>query len=176
MFKSYIPFLYAKSIYEIPPIFFSKTLKVKYILIDLDNTLDSYKLMTPTDIARDYIKSLILEGLIPIIVSNNRGKRVKSYAEALGLTYLSKACKPFAFKINKFISLNNISKSDIIFIGDQMMTDVKACHRARIRIILTEKIVKEDQWTTHINRLIDRIIRHYHKRKGNLKNWREYHG
>ena len=39
--------------------------------------------------------------------------------------------------------------------------------------ILTDKIVKEDQPTTHFNRLFDRPIRRHLKRKGKLIDWRE---
>ena len=60
-----------------------------------------------------------------------------------------------------------------MLVGDQMMTDVLAGKHAGIRVVLTEKIVKEDQFTTHFNRLIDRPIRRHHRKKGNLRNWRD---
>ena len=48
MFKSFIPFAHANSIYEINPEFFVKH-GVKVLFIDLDNTLDSYKAFTPKE-------------------------------------------------------------------------------------------------------------------------------
>ena len=52
------------------------------------------------------------------------------------------------------------------------MTDVIAARGAKIRVVLTEKVVKEDQWTTHINRIFDRPIRRHLRKKGKLVDWR----
>ena len=76
---------------------------VEVLLIDLDNTLDSYKLYHPTKKAKRLMKSLIENGIKPVIVSNNRGKRVSTYAGDLGVEYVNSCRKPFAFKINAFI-------------------------------------------------------------------------
>ena len=70
------PFAHAKSIYEIDIDFFKK-MNVEVLLIDLDNTLDSYKLYHPTKKSKRLMKSLIAAGIKPVIVSNNRGKSKK---------------------------------------------------------------------------------------------------
>ena len=111
-----------------------------------------------------------------MIISNNRGKRVRTYANDLGLPYLHSAAKPFGFKIRRFIKENGWDPKDIMFVGDQMITDVAAAKRAGLRVILTDKIVKEDQWTTHFNRFFGRKIRKYHKKRGTLISWREMYG
>jgi predicted HAD superfamily phosphohydrolase YqeG len=64
-------------------------------------------------------------------------------------------------------------KKDTILIGDQLLTDVFVANRLGIRVILTEKLVKEDQWTTRFNRMIDKPLRRYLKKKQKLKSWRE---
>ena len=56
MFKSFIPFAHATSIYEIE-IDFYKRHGVKTLFIDLDNTLDSYKASAPKQNALDYISA-----------------------------------------------------------------------------------------------------------------------
>ena len=63
-----------------------------------------------------------------------------------------------------------------MLVGDQLMTDTLAAKGAHIRIVLTEKIVKEDQFTTHFNRLLDRPIRKHLKKKGKLLDWRIIYG
>ncbi len=175
MKKKYVPYAVADSIYEIDIDFF-KQQGVKILLMDLDNTLDSYKLYHPTDRARKLIEDLRKEDILPIIVSNNRGKRVSTYANDLNVEYINSAAKPFGFKINKFIKNKGWNKDDMMFVGDQMVTDVRAANRVGLRIILTNKIVKEDQWTTHINRILGRRLRKYHQKKGNLINWRSIYG
>ena len=57
-------------------------------------------------------------------------------------------------------------------IGDQTVTDIACGNRARIKTVLTDKIVKEDQPTTHFNRLFDRPIRRKLARKNLLRDWR----
>ena len=172
MFKSFIPFAHAQSIYEIDPDFFVRQ-GVKTLFMDLDNTLDSYKARKPKQETKELIARLKEHGLTPIVISNNKAKRVSGYADELGIEYLASARKPFAKRILNEISSRGLSKADVMLVGDQMMTDVLAGKNAGIRVVLTEKVVKEDQFTTHFNRLIDRPIRKYHRKRNNLKDWRE---
>lgn len=175
MKNKYVPFAVAKSIYDIE-IDFYKQQGVKILLMDLDNTLDSYKLYHPTERAVELVKKIEQADITPVIVSNNKGKRVSTYANDLGVMYINSAAKPFGFKIRKYIKQHSWDVKDIMLVGDQMITDVAAAKRVGIRVILTEKIVKEDQWTTHINRIFGRRIRKYHKKKGNLIDWRTIYG
>ena len=169
------PFAHAKSIYEIDISFF-KAMGVEVLLIDLDNTLDSYKLFHPTDKAKDLIKRLIDNDIKPVIVSNNRGKRVSTYAGDLQIDYINSCRKQFAKKINAYIKERNWDKNKMMLVGDQMMTDVVAANRAGLRVVLTDKLVKEDQWTTHINRIFGRPIRKKKKKKGRMPDWRTMYG
>ena len=84
--------------------------------------------------------------------------------------------KPFGFRIKKFLKQHGWEKDDVMLVGDQMITDVAAAKAVGIRVILTDKIVKEDQWTTRFNRIFGRRIRKYHKKRGNLISWRTIYG
>ena len=160
---------------KIPSPTYSKN-NVQLLLIDLDNTLDSYRLYEPTDRAVQLIESIKKTGVVPVVVSNNRGKRVGTYADALGVEYIYSAHKPFSRRIKKFLREKGVPVENSMLVGDQMMTDVLAAKGAHLRIVLTEKIVKEDQWTTHINRLFDRPIRKHLNKKGKLPDWRTKYG
>ena len=72
--------------------------------------------------------------------------------------------------------LANYKPEETMLVGDQLMTDVLAGRGAHIRVMLTEKVVKEDQFTTHFNRLLDRPIRKHLKKKGKLPDWRTKYG
>lgn len=171
MFKRFIPFAHAQSIYEIGVDFFVRN-GVKTLFIDLDNTLDSYRATSPQERTVNKVKELRDAGITPVIISNNKARRVCVYADKLGIEYLASARKPFSKKIKQEIARRGLTNDDVMLVGDQMMTDVLAAHGAKIRVVLTEKVVKEDQWTTHINRLMDRPIRRYHRKRGNLVDWR----
>lgn len=171
MFKRFIPFAHAQSIYEIDFEFFKRN-GVKTLFVDLDNTLDSYKAKEPKERTINLVKGLRNAGITPVIISNNKAHRVCGYADKLGVEYLPSARKPFFKKIKAEIARRNLKNDDVMLVGDQMMTDVLAAHGAKIRVVLTEKVVKEDQWTTHINRILDRPIRRYHRKRNNLIDWR----
>ena len=171
MLKVRIPFAHAKSIYEIDGAFFTK-LGVKYVLADLDNTLDSYRTKLPTKQAIELKERLAKDGIELIIVSNNTGNRVSTYANALGVRFLNSVGKPFASRLLKKLAKLNIKKEEVIMIGDQVVTDITCANRAKIKSVLTDKIVKEDQITTRFNRLFDRPLRRSLKRKNLLVDWR----
>ena len=122
------------------------------------------------------IEEIKNSGIIPIVVSNNTGKRVGQYAESLNIEYLCSARKPFSSRIKKLLIKKNVSVENAMLVGDQMITDVLAAKGAHLRVVLTEKIVKEDQFTTHFNRLFDRPIRKHLRKKGKLPDWRTKYG
>ena len=172
MFKKFIPYAHSQSIYEIEMDFYKRN-GIKTLFMDLDNTLDSYRAREPKPQTIEYVSELKKNDITPIIISNNKAKRVSGYANLLGVEFLSSARKPFSRRIKAEIARRNLKKDEVMLVGDQLMTDVLAAKGAGIKVVLTEKLVKEDQWTTHINRLIDRPIRKYHKKRNNLINWRE---
>lgn len=172
MLKRFIPFAHAQSIFEIDLEFYTK-LGIKYVFVDLDNTLDSYKQKTPLEPAFKLKKELESKGIEMIIVSNNTGERVQKYSKELGVKHWSNLGKPFAIRIKKIMKRLNINKDEVIMIGDQIVTDISCANGAKIKSVLTEKLVKEDQPTTKFNRLFDNPLRRKLKRKNLLKDWRQ---
>ena len=175
MFNKFIPFAHAQSIYEVPNDFYLNN-GVKLLLIDLDNTLDSYRCRVPSERAISKVREIKETGVEPVIVSNNRELRVKGYADKANVECIYSARKPFSKRIRKFYEEKGFRAEEVMLVGDQLMTDVLAARGAHIRVVLTEKLVKEDQWTTHINRLMDRPIRRHLRRKGKLLDWRTKYG
>ena len=171
LFKRFIPFAHSGSIYEIDVSFYKRN-NVKTLFMDLDNTLDSYRAREPKENTIEYVKKLKDAGIIPVIISNNKAHRVSGYANLLGIEFLSSARKPFSKRLKNEIAKRGMKNEEVMLVGDQMMTDVLAAKGAGIRVVLTEKLVKEDQWTTHINRIFDRPIRRYHRKRNNLVDWR----
>ena len=171
MSKNHVPYAHASSIFDIDVSFFKKE-NVKTVLVDLDNTLDSYKTKTPSKRVYELKDKLAKEGIELIIISNNTGKRVTTYASELQVRFVSSIGKPFASKLLKKLAMLNIDKSTCIMVGDQTVTDVACGNRAKIKTVLTDKIVKEDQPTTHFNRLFDKPIRKKLAKKNLLRDWR----
>lgn len=175
MCKNMIPFAHAKNIFEVEISFF-KSHNVSYLLLDLDNTLDSYKQALPSERVIEFIDNLRKNDITPIIISNNRGKRVKIYSEALGIEYLPNAGKPFPSKLIAYLKSKNISNDVAMMVGDQMATDIRVGNGAKLKTILVDKIVKEDQIQTRINRFFERPFRRSAAKKGKLIDWRNKYG
>ncbi|OQC10165.1 MAG: Mitochondrial PGP phosphatase [Tenericutes bacterium ADurb.Bin087] len=170
--KKFTPTYYAKNIYEVSIDFF-KEQGIKTLLVDLDNTLASYRELEPSAKTINFVRDLEKAGIKVLLASNNSGKRVKRYGELLGVPYIAGARKPFAFKLRKFLQHHGADLATTLMVGDQILTDVFCGNTLGVKIMLTDKLVAEDQWTTRINRLIDRPLRNKLRRKGKLKEWKE---
>jgi uncharacterized protein len=173
--KKYIPYAYSDSLFEISPDFFKK-IGVKYLICDLDNTLDSHKQEVPSERTKEYLELLKENNLIPVIISNNTKKRVGKYCESLNLLYIYSALKPFTKNTRKFLKENDINPDECIMIGDQLMTDIKCANKIGIKSILTENVASSDQIVTRWNKLFDKPIRNRLKKKELLINWRTIYG
>lgn len=171
MFKKYTPTYYAKNIYEIDINFFLK-LNLTTILIDLDNTLEVYDVKKPSKITIEFIKKLKSHGLEPVIISNNKKKRVEEYSKELNVKCIYSAMKPFSFKIKNFLKQYLLNNKNVILIGDQTVTDIKAGNGAKIITLLCDKLCEKDQPTTRFNRIFDKIIRKYLIKNNKLNYWK----
>lgn len=170
--SKYLPYCSAKSIYSINLDFF-KRIGVKFLLLDLDNTLDSPHTPIPSKETIDLIEKIKKSGLIPIIVSNNKQKRVSLYSNKLNVTFISRAFKPFPFRVKKYLKDEKISMNSVIIIGDQVFTDIFCANNLGIKSILTDRLSDKDQFVTLINRKIDQHYRKKIIKKGLHKNWEE---
>lgn len=168
----YTPTYYANNIFEIDPIFFLR-IKTPILLLDLDNTLDSWKTTTPSKRVMDYIKRLKELKIRPIIVSNNTSDHVKNYARALEIECITGVFKPFKRILKKRLTNLKINPEDCIVIGDQLMTDIACGNALKIKTLLLEPITKEEFIGTHINRIFDKPLRARLRKCGKLNNWKE---
>ncbi len=164
MCRRFVPNYYVQNVFSIPMDFYHAK-NIKYILCDLDNTLDSYRLYLPSQRVVEWKEQLDKEGIALFVISNNHGPRVKSYCEALDVPFSFSTRKPLKKRLLAFINDHQIIIDNCLLVGDQLLTDVACGNGCHLLTILTEPIVKEDQWTTHFNRLIDRPLRWYLKKR-----------
>ena len=163
-----LPDYYAKSIFDVPMSFY-KEQGITHVISDLDNTLDAFDVLLPSKRVVELAKKFSDNGIALIIITNNTEKRVKDYATTLNVADLYSARKPFPKKIIRFLNENEIDRSKLLLVGDQLMTDVKCAKKGNFKVMLTEPIVKKDQWTTKFNRLFDRPIRKRYLKRGLLQ-------
>lgn len=158
-YLKYIPTYCAKTVHEID---YNKLYELgkRIILTDLDNTLISYNFECADDALTTLNNNLQHLGFKVYIVSNNNEKRINKFKESFAINgYLVKARKPNAVKINEFIKKNNMIREEIIFMGDQLVTDIAAANNAGLDSILVSTIDPRSQkWYTKINRLRENVI------------------
>ncbi|MDR1567491.1 MAG: YqeG family HAD IIIA-type phosphatase [Streptococcaceae bacterium] len=144
-----------EKIYEIQPEDFIRH-GFKAVLVDLDNTLIAWNNPDGTPELRAWLTLMKQENLPVVVVSNNNFKRVKKAVAPFDINFISRAMKPFHFGIIRAIKQLKLSQAEVVFIGDQLMTDIHAANRAGIKSILVKPLVKSDAWVTKLNRARER--------------------
>ena len=147
----------------------------RMVICDLDNTLVPHFTKIPTQQAIDFVKNIQKQGLLFIVVSNNTKKRVTEFCKILKPNdYVYNAKKPLTNKVKKIMHKYNVSNEDIIFIGDQVVTDVWVSNRLQCKSILTLPIVSSSKekngW---LLRLLDNYIYKYLQHNNMLNNKEE---
>ena len=144
----------------------------KGIITDLDNTLVGWDVKTPTKEIQEWFKKANDLGLTITIVSNNNEKRVSGFFFFLDVDFIFKARKPMGRAFKKAIQHMNIKPEETIVIGDQMLTDVLGGNNNGLYTIMVVPVKKTDGFLTRLNRIIERRLLNYFKRKGYIT-WEE---
>jgi HAD superfamily phosphatase (TIGR01668 family) len=158
---------HVSSIYLIPDEFYRQS-GIKTLVVDLDNTLDSAYTNEPRKEAYELRDRLCKLGIQFLVVSNNHLKRVKPYCDKLGVEYLADSNKYFKGKILKWLNSKNVDIAKTLFVGDQIFTDRIYVNKLHGRLILTEPLVKKDQFFTRFVRWYDKILRAKWLKNGQL--------
>lgn len=149
--ENYMPDFAVEAVYDLTVEGLQKQ-GIRAVLVDLDNTLIAWNNPDGTPEMRQWLERLEAAGIRVVVVSNNNRKRVKRAVEKFGIDYIYWALKPFTCGIDRALRRYQIDKSEVVMVGDQLMTDIRAAHRAGIRSILVKPLVQHDSIKTKINR------------------------
>ena len=136
------PDMYKKNIFEID---YKKLKKdgIKCLIFDLDNTLGLIEHEKCPEETRKLIKELEKDFLI-FISSNNTQQRIDPYLEDLGIKGVAWSLKPSTRSLRKIRKNEKLKKDDMVMIGDQIVTDILAGKRYKIKTILVDPLGKKD--------------------------------
>lgn len=153
----YVPDMYKKSIYAID---YSKLKNngIKCILFDLDNTIVPYNEKVPPKKTIELFKKIKDLGLKIIIFSNSGKRRLRKFKEILEVDCCPRAFKPSTKKFIKVMKELSFNESEVVIIGDQIMTDILGGNSVGITTILTNPISKKDFILTRINRAREKRV------------------
>lgn len=167
LLKNFLPNQHVKSIFQITP----ESLKekgIKGIITDLDNTLVEWDRPNATPKLIKWFEEMQKENIKITIVSNNNRARVEAFSDPLNLPFIFQARKPLVKAFRKAISSMGLKKEETVVIGDQLLTDVLGGNRGGFHTILVVPVASTDGLWTRFNRLIERRILNWFRKKGML--------
>ena len=116
---------------------FIENLGIKFLMLDLDNTIAAYDESSPADDVSRWAADLRGVGVQLYIVSNSaRKRRVWSFAKAMGIGKIMNARKPSPARLLKVMAASGFTARESGLIGDQIFTDTLAANRAGIVSII----------------------------------------
>ncbi|MFB1080595.1 YqeG family HAD IIIA-type phosphatase [Jeotgalibacillus sp. JSM ZJ347] len=171
MIKLFLPNEYVESVFEITPAKL-KQQGIKAIITDLDNTLVEWDRKNATPKLIEWLESMQMEGILVTIVSNNNQLRVEAFSDPIGIPFIYHARKPMGRAFRRAIRDMNVKKDETVVIGDQLMTDVLGGNLNKLYTILVVPVAKTDGFFTKFNRIIEKRLLNFFKRK-NMIQWED---
>lgn len=153
--EQYIPTFAVDAVYDIKVEDLERH-GIRAVLVDLDNTLIAWNNPDGTPEMKKWLHDMRDAGIKVVVVSNNTTERVRRAVEKFDIDYVPWSMKPFNFGIRKALGKYNILPDEVVMVGDQLMTDIRAAHRAGIRSILVRPLVQTDSNKTKFNRMRER--------------------
>lgn len=172
MLDKFKPTWMVKTIYDVSPDQL-RARGIRAVFSDLDNTLIAWNNPDGTPELRQWMTALKEAGIPLIVISNNSKDRVAKATKNLDLPFVSRSLKPLSFGIERARTKLGLKKSEVVMVGDQLMTDMLAANEAGVRSILVQPLLNTDKWDTRINRFFERLVwRQLKKQYPELK-WQE---
>ena len=96
---------------------------IKALVLDVDNTLTGDGSQVLDDSVKAWLRQMREADISLTIVSNNTAKRVRPFAERIGLAWVSMACKPLPLGLMVARHRLGVTKSQMAMVGDQIYAD-----------------------------------------------------
>ncbi len=130
---------------------------IRGVIFDIDNTLVPHG--APADRqAVELFAGLRALGMDTFLLSNNKEKRVASFAEAVGSKYLWKSGKPAGRGYEQAMKAMGTDRSTTLFVGDQLFTDVYGANRAGIPSVLVKPIDPKEEIQIVLKRYPEKLV------------------
>ena len=96
---------------------------IRALVLDIDNTLTADRSQELPDEVAGWLDTMRKAGVRLTIVSNGAEKRVRPFAQKLGLAYLYLAAKPLPFALMVAQLRMGVKHSQMAMVGDQLYAD-----------------------------------------------------
>lgn len=127
---------------EITPQFLREN-GIKALALDVDNTLSTHHGQQPLEGLEDWIEMMQNNGIRLLIVSNAFDKRVRPFAEKIGLAYQSTSLKPLPFAYFRAAHRMGVHLREMAIVGDQVFTDIIGGSLTFVKTVLVTPIMPD---------------------------------
>lgn len=131
-----------RKVTDITPDFLRK-LKIRGLILDVDNTLTTHDNPVPAEGVTDWIKCMKNNCIRLMIVSNNHPPRVRPFAEMLGLDFVCEGRKPLTKGFREAAARMGLPRKELAAVGDQIYTDVLGANLFGIKMLYVSPIEHE---------------------------------
>lgn len=162
MFKKLYPYEYINNVFCID---YEKLYKQGYkgLIFDIDNTLVHHGEDSTPQI--DNLFSTIHSiGFKTLLLSNNTNERIQSFNKNINTLYICDANKPNSTGYLKALQMLNLTKEEVICIGDQLFTDILGANKVNIPNILVDFIRINKNTKIGKKRQLENIILKFYKK------------
>ena len=106
---------------------------IKFLMLDLDNTIAAYDEHVMADDVMQWIENLKNNGVTLFIISNTtRKKRVESHCESIDVGFIMQSLKPSPTSLFQAMETSGFTADVSALAGDQTFTDTLAANRAGV--------------------------------------------
>ncbi len=128
------------------------------LILDVDNTLSTHHGQILTDGLTEWLELMKAGGIGLIVLSNSKEKRVKPFAQKIGLPFISLGLKPLPFGYLRAINMAKSQRKNTAIVGDQIFTDVLGGNIVGVKTILLTPIKPEDGLSFKIRRKLEQRL------------------
>ena len=163
MFKTFYPDQYLASTYVIYTYIYLEK-GFRGLIFDIDNTLVPHN-APADDRAVALFERLKRIGYRCCLISNNQEPRVKMFNEKIQVDYVYNAHKPSTKNYIRAMEIMGTDRSNTLFIGDQLFTDVWGAKRAGIPNILVKPLHPKEEIQIVLKRYLEKIVLFFYRRE-----------
>ena len=128
---------------------------IEALILDVDNTLSTHHGQILTDGLPEWLEYMKNNGIKLTVLSNSKEKRVKPFAEKIGLDFISLGLKPLPFGYLRALKALKTKRKNTAIVGDQIFTDVLGGNTVGVKTVLLTPIKPEDGFSFKIRRKIN---------------------
>lgn len=131
---------------------------IKGLILDVDNTLSTHHGEELVDGLVDWLDRMRENGIGLVILSNSNEKRVKPFADKIGLDFIATGLKPLPFKFPSALKRLSLKRKEAAIVGDQIFTDVLGGNCFGVKTVLLDPIKLEDKLGFKLKRALERAV------------------